>query len=116
MNVDPTDAASVETPLANELYDIAMRNDSGLMHTLVSGQEGPASTTITDQKFSINQVMPSHFIKRQQLVHFEVVRNAVRKKPDPDRCIDQDHQPALRLDDTLRRIKGGSRNLGTSWA
>jgi hypothetical protein len=38
MNVNPTDASPIQVPIVNERDDIAMRNDSSLMHFLVGGE------------------------------------------------------------------------------
>ena len=39
MRIDPTDATSVQPPVADEFDDIAMRHDRRLMHLLVVGQQ-----------------------------------------------------------------------------
>ena len=39
MRTNPTDATSVQPPVAHKFDDIAMRHDRGLMHLLVVGQQ-----------------------------------------------------------------------------
>jgi hypothetical protein len=109
MNVDPADASAMQAPIANEGNDVAVRNDTRLMHLFIGGQERPAPSTIADEKFSIDQVMADHCIEAQESIQFDRVGRPVGKEPNPHGRIDKDHQPALRLADGLSRRLGTSR-------
>ena len=70
VNVDPADAAPVQLPIANEGDDLAVRDEARLMHLFIGSQEFPAASTVTDEKFSIDQFMSRDFIETQESVQF----------------------------------------------
>jgi hypothetical protein len=49
--------------MANEGNHVRVRNDTGLMHLLIGGQELPAAATIADEKFSVDEFVAGHFIE-----------------------------------------------------
>jgi hypothetical protein len=59
MNVDPGHSAAVQVAMTNERDDIRMRDHSGLMHSLIGGQEVLAASPVADQEFSINHSCPA---------------------------------------------------------
>jgi hypothetical protein len=68
VNIDPAHAAAIEVAIANELDDVAVRDHGRLMHTLVGGQEFPAASSVANQEFSINQLVPRDFIETDESV------------------------------------------------
>jgi hypothetical protein len=53
MNIDPANAASVQIPIVNQSNDIAMGNDTRLIHLLIGGQQLSAASKIANEEFSI---------------------------------------------------------------
>jgi hypothetical protein len=109
MNVDPAHAAAFQAAIANERYDVAVRDHTRLMNLLVGGQEFPAPSPVTDEEFSIDQLMPGHFIEIEESVQRSRVGRPVGKEPNPDGSVYQDHQATLRFGDDLSRRLGTSR-------
>jgi hypothetical protein len=109
VNVDPTHAATMQVASANECYDVTVRDFARLMHPLVIRQELPAASSVAKEEFSVDQLMPCHFIETEQSVQLGRVRRPVGQEPNPHGSVHQDHQATLRLGDGLSRRLGTSR-------
>jgi hypothetical protein len=68
LNVDPTDAAPLQVPLADEPDDIAMRDKARLMYPLIRGQQFPAAAPIADEEFAMDQLVPGYLIELEESV------------------------------------------------
>ena len=68
MNVDPAHPAAIEAPIADEGDDVTVRNHGRLVYSLVRGQELPATSPAANQEFSIDQLVPRHFIETEESV------------------------------------------------
>lgn len=68
MNVDPAHPATMQAMIADEGDDVTVRNHGRLMHPLVCGQELPATSSAANQEFSIDQLVPRHFIETEESV------------------------------------------------
>jgi hypothetical protein len=68
VNVDPAHAATMQVAVANERDGVTVRNHGRLMHPLVSGQELPAASSTAYEQFSIDQLVPRHFIEAEKSV------------------------------------------------
>jgi hypothetical protein len=68
VNVDPAYAAAMQVAIADELDDVTVRDHDRLMHPLVSGQEFPAASSVANEEFSIDQLVPRHFIETEESV------------------------------------------------
>src|ERR1035437_5241750 len=95
---------------ANERDYVAVRDRARLVHLLVGGQKLPPPSSVANEEFSIDQLMPRHFVETEESVQLSRVGSPVGKEPNPHGSIHQDHQATLRLGD------GASRRLGTSRA
>jgi len=111
MNVAPARTATVQAAIANKRDDIAVRNIDRLMHPLIGGQQLPAASPAANQEFSVDQLVPRHFIETEESVQLGRVRRPVGQVPNPHGGVHQDHQATL-----LRLGDGLSRRLGTSRA
>lgn len=63
MNIDPADAASVQVPIPNERDNVAMWNETRLMHLPIRCQKLPAASPVAYEEFAINQFMPGDLIE-----------------------------------------------------
>src|ERR1035437_1082105 len=95
---------------ANERDYVAVRDRARLVHLLVSGQKLPPASPVANEEFSVDQLMPRHFVETEESVQLSRVGRAVGKEPNPHGSVHQDHRAALRLGN------GFSRRLGTSRA
>ena len=68
MNVDPAHPATIEAAIADEGDDVTVRNRGRLVYSLVRGQELPATSSVANQEFSIDQLVPRHFIETEESV------------------------------------------------
>ena len=109
MNIDPAHASTMQIAIANERDDLAVRDRARLMHPLVGRQELPATSSVANQEFSIDQLMSGHFVETEESVQFGGVGRPVGEEPDPYGSVHQDHQATLRLGDGLSRRLGTSR-------
>lgn len=96
MNIDPTNPATMQMPMANKVYQFAVRHGPRLKQALVRGQELPPASAISDKEFSEYQLVPNYLVKSQKPVQLLRLRLPVSKKTDPYRTIDQNHQTRLR--------------------
>lgn len=87
MRIDPANTASVQPPITHELYDINVRHDGGLVHSLVVGQELFATTLIADEKLAEDEVVAAHFVTTQEPVQFTGVWRSIGQEPNPDRSV-----------------------------
>jgi hypothetical protein len=109
MNIDPADAASMQIPLPNERDHVAMGHKARLMHLFISSQQFPATTSISNQEFSIDQLVSSDLIETQEFVQCGRVGLPTDQGVNPYRSVHQNHQAALRRRDGLSRRRGTSR-------
>jgi hypothetical protein len=58
----------MQAAIAHEGDDVTVRNHGRLMHPLVGGQELPATAPVANQEFSIDQLVPRHFIETEESV------------------------------------------------
>jgi hypothetical protein len=58
----------MQAAIADEGDDLTVRNHGRLMHSLVGGQELPATSPVANQKFPIDQLVPRHFIEAEESV------------------------------------------------
>ena len=61
-NIDPAHAATVQAAISNE-REITVGDHLRLMPSLIGGQKLPAASPVADEEFSINQLVPAHFIQ-----------------------------------------------------
>jgi len=66
--VDPAYAATMQVASANERDYVAVRDRPRLVHPLVGGQKLPPASPVANEEFSIDQLVPRHFIKTQESV------------------------------------------------
>ena len=114
MNVDPAHAATMQVAIANKRDDVAVRDDGCLMHPIVSGQELAAASSVANEEFSIDQLVPRHFIETEESVQLGRIGRPVGKEPNSHGRVHQDHQATLRLGDDLSRRLGTSRARGSA--
>ena len=91
MNVNPAHAATPQVPMTNELDSFGVRHDARLMHTFIHCQKLFPPSAVTDEKLSVNQLVPNHFINGKEPIQLPRVGSPVRKESNPHRCIDQNH-------------------------
>lgn len=68
MNVDPAHAAAMQTAIANECHNLTVRDQARLMHLLVGGQELFPASSVANEKFSIDQLVPGHLVETEKSV------------------------------------------------
>ena len=90
MRIDPANTAPVQAPIAHEFYDICMRHDRCLVHSLVVGQQLCATALVADEEFAEDEVVAAHFVTTQEPVQFTGVWRSIGQEPDPDRRVNQD--------------------------
>jgi hypothetical protein len=66
VNVNPAYTTTMQVATANEIDDIMMRDGGGLMHALVGGQKIPAASPVANEEFSIDELVPCHFIETKK--------------------------------------------------
>src|SRR5580693_4537933 len=91
MNIDPAGAPAMHASSSHKRDHLWMGNGGGLRHLLVSGQEFPAASSVSDQEFAVDQIVTGHFIPIQQPGQFLRERRAIGKGPYPDGRVHQDH-------------------------
>jgi len=65
MCIDPADAAAVQTAIAHERDDVAVRNDKRVMHGFVVLEKSPPSTDIANQQLAVNDVVATRLVAAQ---------------------------------------------------
>lgn len=90
MRIDPANTAPVQPPITHELYDISVRYDGCLMHSLVVGQQLFATALVADKELAEDEVVAAHFVTTQEPVQFTGVRRSIGQEPNPDRRVNQD--------------------------
>jgi hypothetical protein len=65
MGVDPANAATMQSAVANEPNDVSVRHYWRLMHLFVVCKKLLASTDVSDQQFSLNEVVTTDFVAVQ---------------------------------------------------
>ena len=90
VRIDPADTAPVQAPITRELYDISVRHDGCLVHSLVVGQQLFATALVTDKELAEDEVVAAHFVTTQEPVQFAGVWRSIGQEPNPDRSINQD--------------------------
>jgi hypothetical protein len=58
----------MQAAITDEGDDITVRDHGRLMHSLVGGQELPATSPVANQEFAIDQLVPRHFIEADESV------------------------------------------------
>ena len=91
MSVDPSDAPAVESAVAHERDDLAVRNGWRLMYQGVVGEQWTTATLVTNEQFAEDEVVPADLALTQQVCQTCGVRRLVGQEPDPDGSVDQDH-------------------------
>src|SRR5712664_982213 len=99
----------MQVATANERNDLTVRDNARLMHPFVGGQEVSAATPVANEKFSVNQLVPRHFIATEESVQFGRIRRTVGKETNPYGSVHQNHQATLCLGDSFSRRLGTSR-------
>src|ERR1035437_6122982 len=113
MNVDPTYAAAMQVASADERDYVAMRHRARLVHLLVSSQKLLPASPVANEEFSVDQLMPRHFVETEESVQLIRIGRAVGKEPNPHGSVHQDHQATLCLGAGRSRRLGTSRALGS---
>jgi hypothetical protein len=113
VNVDPAHAATMQVAIANKRDDVAVRDHGHLMYPLVGGQELPAASSVANEEFSIDQLVPHHLIETEEPVQLGRKGRPVGKEPNPHGRVHQNHQAFLRLGAGLSRRLGTSRARGS---
>ena len=90
MRIDPANTAPVQSPIAHKLYDISVRHDGCLVHSLVVGQQLFATTLVADEELAEDEVVAAHFVTTQEPVQFGRIRRSIGQEANPDRSVDQD--------------------------
>lgn len=90
MRIDPANTAPVQPPITHELYDISVRHDGCLVHSLVVGQELFATALVADEELAEDEVVAAHFVTTQEPVHFTGEWRSIGQEPNPDRSVNQD--------------------------
>jgi len=90
VRIDPANAAAVQSPIAHKVYDIAVRHDRCLVHSLVVGQQLFATTRVADEELAEDEVVAAHFVTTQEPVQFTGVWRSIGQEPNPDRRVNQD--------------------------
>jgi hypothetical protein len=87
-----------------------MGNSPRLVHLLIGREEIlPPSPNVPEQQFAENQFVAKHIVAAQEAIQAAGKRLVTSEESDPDGCVDQDHQAAL-------RFFAGSLRRETSWA
>jgi hypothetical protein len=58
----------MQVAIANELDDVTVRDHDRLMHPLVVGQELPTASPVSNEEFSVDQLVPRHCIETEESV------------------------------------------------
>lgn len=90
MHIDPTNTAPMQPPVTHERYNISMRHNRCLVHSLVVGKQLCATALVADEELAEDEVVATHLVAAQEPVQFSRIRRAIGEEPDPDRRIDQD--------------------------
>ena len=90
MRIDPANTAPVLPPITHELYDISVRHDGGLVHSLVVGQQLLATALVADKELAEDEIVAAHFVTTQEPVQFTGVWRSIGQEPNPDRRVNQD--------------------------
>ncbi len=110
MNVDPSGSAAMQLVLPGKCHYLGVRHRLGLCEPRVKIEQFQPATPIANQQFAEYQVVPNHFIVRQQAVQRRDEWHSIGKPTNPDRGIYEDHY-------ATRRFRAGlSRRRGTSCA
>jgi hypothetical protein len=92
VRIDPANTAPVQPPLSHELYDISVRHDGCLVHSLVIGQQLFATAFVADKELTEDEVVAARFVTTQEPVQFTGVWRSIGQEPNPDRRVNQnDH-------------------------
>ena len=90
MRINPANTPPVQPPITHELYDIIVRHDGRLVHSLVIGQQLFATALVADKQLAEDEVVAAHFITTQEPVQFTGVWRSIGQEPNPDRRVNQD--------------------------
>ena len=84
MRIDPANTAPVQPPITHEFYDISVRHDGCLVHSLVVGQELFATALVADDELAEDEVVATHFVTTQEPVQFTGVWRSIGQGTDPE--------------------------------
>ena len=73
----------MQAAIANERDNVTVRDPARLMHPLVGGQKLPAAAPVANEEFSIDQLVPRHFIETEESVQLGDIRCPIGKEPNP---------------------------------
>jgi hypothetical protein len=90
VRIDPANTAPVQPSITHELYDISVRHDGRLVHSLVVGQELFATAFVADEELAEDEVVAAHFVTTQEPVQYTGVWRSIGQEPNPDRGVNQD--------------------------
>jgi hypothetical protein len=77
VDIDPSDTSSVETSVTDKRYDLRMRYQARLMHLLVGRQQLEPPAAISDQEFTVDELVPDDLVSPQEFIEFRRKRLAV---------------------------------------
>jgi hypothetical protein len=60
VDINPANATTMQVASANKFDYVTMGHRGGLAHALVGGQESLTTSTIANEEFAIDELMPSH--------------------------------------------------------
>ena len=84
VRIDPSDATPVQSALASELDDLAVRHDGRLVHERVVRKKLLAAALIANQKFTVHKVVAADLAAAKQLVKLASERRPVGQEANPD--------------------------------
>ena len=67
MGVDPADPGSLDAAMAHECDDGGVKDDGGVMHLFVAGEQGLAPANVVDEQLAMDKVLTADFGAAQQL-------------------------------------------------
>ena len=91
MRIDPANTTPVQPAITHELYDLSVRHDGCLVHSLVVGQQLFATALVADRELAEDEVVAAHFVATQEPVQFTGVWRSIGQEPNPDRGVNQDN-------------------------
>lgn len=91
MRVDPADSATVQVITADKLNYLLVTHVCNSVHQPVGFEHCGPSLFISNQQFTVDQIVAGGFFAIQQAIQFPRVRVPVRKEANPNRGVDQYH-------------------------
>ena len=113
MDVNPSDASTVDLPSSYELGHFRMNDRSGLSQLSIGGENSRAASAVSDQELAIYEIVAEDCLEGQQPIQFSRIRFCSNEKSDPDRGVNEHHYAPRPFRVRFSRRRGTSRAWGS---